>query len=131
MAGFIYLIATECGEFVKIGFTKGKPMKRLASLQTGSPQLLRLLGYFRGDVSDEMRLHRVFASLRCQGEWFRLRMKLADFVYYINGCGGCGLVTARMFQNAIYDCLDTSMRHPDSQFSELEYEASADLAALR
>jgi hypothetical protein len=67
----IYLIQAEGVGHIKIGFTDGDPMVRLAMLQTGSPVVLRLLGTLPGDETAEKNLHRQFASARVHGEWFK------------------------------------------------------------
>lgn len=66
-----YLIAADDSPLVKIGYTGGDPMKRLAGLQTGQPATLRLVRFWPGDY--ERALHRRFAQHRKRGEWFDLR----------------------------------------------------------
>src|SRR5712664_604855 len=68
--GVIYV--ARCQEFYKIGYTQSDPVKRLSSLQTGSPYRIELLGTTSGSQEDEQRLHEFFAPKRERGEWFRL-----------------------------------------------------------
>jgi hypothetical protein len=65
-----YLVGAEGSPLVKIGYTKGDPKKRLASLQTGQPMALSLLWAAPGDY--EHALHQRFAEHRVRGEWFDL-----------------------------------------------------------
>jgi hypothetical protein len=65
-----YLVGAEGSPLVKIGYTSGAPLKRLASLQTGQPMTLSLLWSVAVDIEDE--LHERFADYRVRGEWFDL-----------------------------------------------------------
>ena len=65
-----YLVGAEGSPLVKIGYTGGVPLKRLASLQTGQPMALSLLWSIPVDIEDE--LHERFAAYRVRGEWFDL-----------------------------------------------------------
>ncbi len=56
---------------VKIGWSK-KVATRIAQLQTGCPDPIRLLGTTPGGLGLERRLHEQFASARVGGEWFEL-----------------------------------------------------------
>jgi len=67
--GFIYFI--RAGDAVKIGFTRGDPRKRVAALQTGNAEHLRLLTYLAGHSDMEVELHDVLREHRIRGEWFR------------------------------------------------------------
>lgn len=70
--GFVYFIAIgkPYVTHVKIGFTAGDPFKRLASLQTGCPFPMHLMGIVLGRKSDERELHDVLRDDRSHGEWF-------------------------------------------------------------
>jgi hypothetical protein len=83
MRGFIYFIACEPLEAVKIGFTKTHPKGRLRALQTGCPSPLRLLAFAPGTVEEEALLHATFEPLHIQGEWFRHELKLKALVAFI------------------------------------------------
>lgn len=67
---FVYFIQAVESERVKIG-SAFDPHKRLAILQTGSPERLELLGYIPGGRSLEVELHRELRSQRLHGEWFK------------------------------------------------------------
>ena len=69
--GYVYIIFTRGGEFMKVGFTKTDPRLRMASLQTGNHLHLRLGSLFPGCRNMERALHQRLAEFRASGEWFR------------------------------------------------------------
>lgn len=72
----IYFVQAEHGGPIKIG-RADKPEERLRDLQIGNPYRLRLTRTVEGVRIDEWRLHRLFAPLRLQGEWFKPHPVLA------------------------------------------------------
>jgi hypothetical protein len=74
----IYFISD--GEYVKIGYTNGNPLERLASLQTGNARLLKVLHTMPGSLSEEQALHQRFHHLRACGEWFELTDEIQQFI---------------------------------------------------
>lgn len=72
----IYFIHATDTDRVKIGYTGGDPLKRMADLQTGSSHKLTLLSTVEGTQADESRIHREHAADRLAGEWFRLSVSL-------------------------------------------------------
>ena len=66
----IYFIKDTVTLAVKIGYSKD-PEKRLAHLQTATPNQLVLLGAIQGGLEHEAAYHQQFAKHRLQGEWFR------------------------------------------------------------
>lgn len=72
------------GPFIKIGTTT-KLKHRLQNVQTSHPTPLVLVGSLKGDKRLERELHRRFASLRVNGEWFR---EVDDLAVYIANLGG-------------------------------------------
>lgn len=56
---------------MKIGFTGRSVRTRMAEGQTFAHQELTLLAETYGTLGDEAKLHRLFASQRVRGEWFR------------------------------------------------------------
>ena len=68
--GIVYFIQDTVTSAVKIGFCLKKPEKRLAALQTGNSNPLRLVGHAPGSETHEGRLHGYFSRFRIQGEWF-------------------------------------------------------------
>lgn len=79
MSQLVYFIqAAESGR-VKIGIA-ANPVRRLAELQTGSPEPLRILGVIPGGARLESQLHARFADDRLHGEWFRPSLAVLDYL---------------------------------------------------
>jgi hypothetical protein len=72
--GIVYFIQDTVSLAIKIGFCLKDPEKRLAALQTGNSNFLRLLGHIPGTESHEKLLHSRFSSFRLSGEWFSVDM---------------------------------------------------------
>ena len=68
--GIVYFIQDTSNLAVKIGFCLRNPAKRMADLQTGNANLLRLIGHAPGLESQEKILHGRFSQFHLQGEWF-------------------------------------------------------------
>lgn len=69
----VYLIHAVGTDRYKIGVTTKSIQKRLHSLQTGSPYVLRCLATIESREAHilESRLHHRFKNYRVQGEWFK------------------------------------------------------------
>jgi Meiotically up-regulated gene 113 len=67
--GTIYVVGFA--NYVKIGFTSGPLVFRIAAIQTGSPEVLAVIAEIAGPRAIERNLHRRFARFRLNGEWFR------------------------------------------------------------
>jgi hypothetical protein len=66
---------------IKIGFTSWEdPQHRMALLQSGNPERLRLICEAPGDRYSEKALHREFADDRMVGEWFACSARLLDLI---------------------------------------------------
>lgn len=65
---FVYFIQAGKGA-VKIGVA-ADPFKRLAELQTGNHEPLRIVATLEGDVEHESSFHARFSRHRLRGEWF-------------------------------------------------------------
>ncbi len=65
----VYFIQSGDAGPIKIGLA-WDAHKRLAALQTGHPEELRLLGTIPGNAEVERRLHDRFSHCRIRGEWF-------------------------------------------------------------
>lgn len=76
--GFVYLIAAQGVNRVKIGFS-ADPAGRLISLQTGSPVELVLITTWPASTRDEQALHQLLAAARTHLEWFALSPEEAKY----------------------------------------------------
>lgn len=65
----VYVIGVPGSSLVKIGKSVD-PQARLRTIRHMSPVPLTVLWSTPGSQNLEQRLHQVFASLRCHGEWF-------------------------------------------------------------
>lgn len=70
------------GERIKIGWSR-RVSGRLAQLQTGSAEPIRLLGTVAGGRALERRLHDQFDHLRLSGEWFSAAPELLNHVAHV------------------------------------------------
>ena len=77
----VYFIAVG-DEAIKIGVSQNVEA-RMASLQTGNYEKLRLIGSIPGDVTTEKKFHRVFAKYHVHGEWFKAAPPLLQFIEFI------------------------------------------------
>lgn len=80
MDGVIYFAQHEGGGPIKIGFTRSGVRLRLAALQTGNPEPLRVLAVVDGTARQERALHDMFAASRRNGEWFEPTEGLLAFI---------------------------------------------------
>ena len=87
---YVYFIQQETTNFVKIGFTKEDPIRRLSALKTSSPFDLKIIGLIETDncVKKESELHKQYADKRVKGEWFLLSNEEIEFIKlkYNNEC---------------------------------------------
>lgn len=75
----VYFIQQGDSGAVKIGCSRN-PTQRLAGLQTGHSEPLRLLTCAVGSQAQERALHDRFAHLRVSGEWFRPDEELLAYI---------------------------------------------------
>lgn len=75
----VYFISTENGDAVKIGLSQNVD-KRLKALQTGNHEKLKILFSIPGNSAVESNLHELFDDYRINGEWFKIRGILEDFI---------------------------------------------------
>ena len=81
----IYFIRSGKKVPIKIGYTDGDADQRLASLQTGNPFELNLLGCISGDMERERLIHKKFEDYRVRGEWFRATSELLSLIFAGDG----------------------------------------------
>lgn len=67
------------GSRIKIGWSR-KVGSRIAQLQTGNSDPIRLLGVIPGGRAKERQLHEQFAHARLSGEWFDATPDLMAFI---------------------------------------------------
>lgn len=77
---WVYFIQEGTDGPIKIGYTAANPKGRLAALQTGNANPLRIVTWAPGSLDDEKALHVRFGHLRMQGEWFRPAVELLTFI---------------------------------------------------
>ena len=82
IGNFVYFVQQDKVGPVKIGITKNNIIKRIESLQTASPLLLRLVSYIRDPYPEtiENDLHYQFRKHRLKGEWFKPDMEILNFI---------------------------------------------------
>lgn len=133
MSGYIYFIACEPLEAVKIGYTSKNPFARLSALQTGSPAILKMLCFVEGTQDEERRLHETFAPLGIHGEWFRCDCTLQDFVWYLmKHEDGPREATRDDLLVALHDCvMQGGGWHPNMPISDEEYYATSNWQTFR
>ena len=83
-AHFVYFIFNEDSNAIKIGIAKNLA-RRMMSLQTSSPAILRLIksiqvGGSKEAAELEKSLHKQFAQLRLAGEWFKAEASLLEYI---------------------------------------------------
>lgn len=76
----VYFIKAATSTLIKIGFTEGAIKCRLSDLQSGSTDLLSLIGTIPASRGEENRLHQKFTHLRVFGEWFKPEKELLDYI---------------------------------------------------
>lgn len=77
--GVVYFIQGTAIPLIKIGIANNV-VSRLYSLQSGSPDELRLLTTQPGGGLVEKTLHDRFSHLRVRGEWFRPEPELIEYI---------------------------------------------------
>jgi len=76
----VYFILAWRSRMVKIGVARD-PHRRLAEIQSMSPEPLELIAYTAtGGAQLERSLHRSLDSLRDHGEWFHLTPELIEIL---------------------------------------------------
>lgn len=76
--GKIYFLRS--GDRIKIGFTTGDLPVRVNALQTGSAEVLEVLGAYDGIQANEKDAHEIFAQQRVNREWFAITPDLLEYI---------------------------------------------------
>lgn len=73
----IYLIQSLENSYYKIG-TSIHPQKRLREIQTGNPSPVKLIDTYPSEFANkiERTLHRRYAHVKKEGEWFDLSISI-------------------------------------------------------
>lgn len=85
-SGSIYVLADGAHERFKIGFTANSVSNRVRQIETASGLKLDLLTFFDGSAEEERAIHKQFAKLREEGEWFRAHSDLTDWINSVTAC---------------------------------------------
>ena len=86
--GEVYFVTCGRPMFpIKIGFATNLK-DRMASLQVSVPWPVKLLVALEGKLRDEEMLHRKFAHLRLEGEWFERHQDILGVIRMIRGFSG-------------------------------------------
>lgn len=75
--GYVYFIQGLSGGAIKIGFSND-PQSRLKTLQTGYPDILRVLCLVPGNEKTEIFYHKKFELYKLSGEWFKPVKQIFD-----------------------------------------------------
>ena len=124
--GYVYFIESEGSGQVKIGWAKHSPSERMATLQTGCPELLIMRGYFRGTMDSERRMHRTFRELRVRGEWFCNILKLSDFLSMLELFDSAKPVGERELAECLAEAVRADRWHDGIGVSQGIYDESGD-----
>ena len=80
----IYFIQAAESKRVKIGrveyWDDNSVSRRMGKLQTGSPEVLRLLFLELGEREQEKQFHKQFSEYRLHGEWFDCKDALHTYI---------------------------------------------------
>lgn len=76
----VYFIQGQKTKLIKIGYTSGCPLVRLANIQYSSPDRLLLLGAMKGGRGVENRQHINWRGQRQHGEWFKPSKDLLSYI---------------------------------------------------
>lgn len=79
----IYFIEMENQNKIKIGYTAKEAKRRMKELQTGQPNKLVLIGTIAGEKDGEAGLHKEFADIRGNGEWFEKTRELCSVISFL------------------------------------------------
>lgn len=77
-SGYIYIMSDATHSYLKIGYSKD-PSYRESTLQ-GEKPTIKLLGKWKGTMSQEQTCHRILAKYRIRGEWFNVDFEQASKV---------------------------------------------------
>lgn len=76
----VYFVRGVLTKKIKIGYTTQNAYHRMADLQVGSPDILKMIGVMNAPRYFESDLHRVLAPYRAHGEWFSLPFFVVSWI---------------------------------------------------
>jgi len=78
--GFLYFVEAKENSLFKIGMTRGSPLRRLPTIQTGCPYEIRLHSalYYDDCHEKEREFHRLLAGYRTRGEWYKIDVLILE-----------------------------------------------------
>ena len=76
----IYVLGSPDRKFVKIGFSKKRPVERCEQIEDAHPSPLVLMLVLRGDKSVERHFHQRFNALRARREWFQKAREIEEWL---------------------------------------------------
>lgn len=82
--GWVYFIQRGANGPIKIGYSDNS-RRRIAQLQTGSPEPLRELFAVRGSLADEAAAHAAMKAHRIRGEWFHPASEVMALISWWQG----------------------------------------------
>jgi len=77
--GFVYFIKSKKNGYIKIGWSTD-PLLRLKTLQTGSGDILILIGCISGTRKLEGKVHKVMKRLKIHHEWYLPDKNLITYI---------------------------------------------------
>lgn len=82
---YIYFIEAQKLGLIKIGITSTSIETRLSSMQSSSPDVLKLLGFIPGDYQLEHQIHRKLKGSHSHREWYYPTTNVLNLVeFYIH-----------------------------------------------
>ena len=85
--GFVYFLYSPGMRRMKIGRSRSKPLKRIAMLRTGSPDVLQTIMILEvDDWNMEGYLHMAARDHRSHGEWFHYPAMLSTLRWAFVNC---------------------------------------------
>ena len=76
----VYFLQVGTDGPIKIGCTKFDIRRRVRAIQSGSPHILRWIGFYPGDRNEERQAHLLLKNSSLRGEWFYPTTEVVAFV---------------------------------------------------
>ena len=115
--GMVYFIGSDRGP-IKIGWTQQNITSRLAALQNGNPEPLKVLATINGGHALESSYHSRFACLRYTGEWFLRSKALMDEIARLNELESHGRVKQKLTEGEAAEIRGNPQGLPKAQLAK-------------